>query len=155
MTTPREAGRVIVSDEQQRILLLRGSDPEPPGSPTWWFTPGGGCEAGETHAQAAMREVREETGLVLEHVDGPVFEQVQSFRFAGRDLVQHELFFTATVPAFVSSNAGWTPLEKRTLSEAAWWSVDEMRATDETIYPTNIVDIVERFRASGSHPPSA
>lgn len=54
-------GVVIVEDE--RILVVkRGKDP---GAGTWAF-PGGRLELGETLAEAAMREAREETNLEVE-----------------------------------------------------------------------------------------
>ena len=50
---------VIIPDEQGRILLQKRTDGD------WWSLPAGGMEPGETPTQAAMREVREETGLEI------------------------------------------------------------------------------------------
>ena len=54
--------RVIIFDDKKRILLVKqiheGRD--------IWMVPGGGIEDGESAAQAAVREVREETGLDIE-----------------------------------------------------------------------------------------
>ena len=44
------------------MLLLHGWDPLKPQTP-YWFTIGGGVEAGETTAQAASRELLEEVGI--------------------------------------------------------------------------------------------
>ena len=54
--------RVIVFDEHNRILMVRQDHPER----TVWMVPGGGIEDGENSAQAAVREVLEETGLEVE-----------------------------------------------------------------------------------------
>lgn len=51
---------VIVFNEQGQVLLAHATGSR------WWDLPKGGAEAGETPRQAALREVREETGLVLE-----------------------------------------------------------------------------------------
>ena len=47
----------------ERVLLIRRG--RPPGEGLW-SVPGGRLEPGETLAQAVAREVREETGLVVE-----------------------------------------------------------------------------------------
>jgi len=54
--------RVIVLDEENRILMVKHVHPER----TVWMVPGGGIEEGESSAQAAVREVWEETGLEVE-----------------------------------------------------------------------------------------
>jgi ADP-ribose pyrophosphatase YjhB (NUDIX family) len=50
---------VIVTDRQGQILLERRSDNG------MWGLPGGGIEPGETVTDAALREVKEESGLVV------------------------------------------------------------------------------------------
>jgi 8-oxo-dGTP diphosphatase len=64
------------------LLLIRqgqrwnGSEP--------WIAPGGMLEAGETHADGAKREIREETGLVVE-IDGLAAINEQQFVNATND----------------------------------------------------------------------
>ncbi|MFI5716067.1 NUDIX hydrolase [Nocardia sp. NPDC051750] len=50
----------LVQDDQGRILLIRRSDNG------LYSIPGGGLEAGETVAQAVVREIHEETGIDVE-----------------------------------------------------------------------------------------
>lgn len=56
------AASAIVTDESGRILLQRRRDNE------MWALPGGVMELGESLAECAAREVREETGLIVEPV---------------------------------------------------------------------------------------
>lgn len=61
--TPIVAVAAIVYDRDGRVLLVeRGT---PPGVGLW-TVPGGKLESDETLAQGVAREVREETGLVVE-----------------------------------------------------------------------------------------
>lgn len=61
--TPIVAVAGIVLDAEGRVLLIdRG---KPPGLGRWTF-PGGRLEGQETLAQGVAREVREETGLIVE-----------------------------------------------------------------------------------------
>jgi 8-oxo-dGTP pyrophosphatase MutT (NUDIX family) len=53
---------VIARDDQGRILLTKNA------SFDQWFPPGGHIEPGESPKEAAIREMREETGLVVEPV---------------------------------------------------------------------------------------
>lgn len=60
--TPIVAVGAIVMDGPRVLLVERG---KPPGEGLW-SVPGGRLERNETLAQAVAREVREETGLVVE-----------------------------------------------------------------------------------------
>jgi ADP-ribose pyrophosphatase YjhB (NUDIX family) len=53
----------VVHDDQGRLLLVRRGTPPGRGL---WSVPGGRVESGETGAEAVVREVQEETGLLVE-----------------------------------------------------------------------------------------
>lgn len=54
----RLAAYAVIVDEQQRVLLALWNEADPP----QWTMPGGGVEFAETAEEAAVRELREETG---------------------------------------------------------------------------------------------
>jgi 8-oxo-dGTP pyrophosphatase MutT (NUDIX family) len=56
----RPAGRVVLLDPDDRVLLMRYDDGPPNG--VHWSTPGGGLNPGEDFAAGAARELAEETG---------------------------------------------------------------------------------------------
>lgn len=138
----RNAARALLIDPDGRVLLVRGGDPARPAAGTWWFTPGGGVEEGENAREAAMREVLEETGHRVAELDGPVARRSSVFPFDGRLIEQREQFFVAHVPAFEPTTGGWTALEQQMLAELRWWTVAELRATAETVYPDNLAALV-------------
>ena len=67
---PLPAAAVVVGDSRRpgEIVLVRRRYPPDAGQ---WTLPGGGIEAGESVAEAARREVLEETGLTVE-MDGQI-----------------------------------------------------------------------------------
>src|SRR4051812_17962875 len=140
--TERRAARVIVVDQDGAVLLLRGFDPTRPERGSWWFTPGGGLDPGETAPDAARRELAEETGLVIDALGEARFERDATFEFEGVTYRQHERYFVVRTDRFAPTRDGWTEVERRSVLEHRWWTVDELAATDAVIYPERLADHV-------------
>ncbi len=62
----RNVVRMVVLDADEHLLLFHTHDPVNPDLGQWWELPGGGIEPEETYQQAAVRELREETGILVE-----------------------------------------------------------------------------------------
>ncbi|GAA4286048.1 NUDIX hydrolase [Georgenia daeguensis] len=146
----RRAARVILLDDDDRVLLVRGHDAGEV-TRTWWFTVGGGLDAGESAHDGAVREVREETGLSVAHdaLVGPVLTRSALFDFARVTCRQDEEFFLARVDsADAVTDAGWTLLERDVLDEMRWWELDELEsavAAGTVVYPLALPTLVRRL----------
>lgn len=128
-----------------RVLLQQGFDPGRPEDGAWWLTPGGGLNDGESIEDAAVREVHEETGLRLtpEQLGPVIATRVCFFPFEGRRYRQSESFFSVRVDLFTPQHHGWDEVEQRALLDHRWWSLDELRSTNEAVYPKELADLVE------------
>lgn len=148
----RRAARVVLVAERS-VLLLEGVDPARPEAGSWWVTPGGGIVEGETVEAAAVREVHEETGLRLGLDDlGPVVaSRTATFEFDGRRIRQTSSFFAVRVALFTPGTSGWGEVERRSLQGHRWWPVDELRATDERVYPRELPDLVDAVLQGDAH----
>ena len=139
----RVAGRVIVLDPENRVLLFRSFDPARPDS-SWWATPGGGLEEGESPREAAARELREETGLEVapEALEGPLFENVTEFSFNGRRIRQRNHFFVLRAEPFDVSTTGFDEMEQQTHVESRWWSAEELHQTTDAYFPEELPQLL-------------
>ena len=139
----RRAARVLLLDPSGRVLLLRGCDPARP-EHRYWFTVGGGLEAGESLTDAAVREVFEETGLRIASADlaGPVRSDTVEFPFDGRWYTQIQSFFVVRAEAFTVDLSNLEDDEVTSVDDARWWSAGELAATAERFYPLDLVALL-------------
>lgn len=140
MSVKRPCAKVLLVDEDDRVLLFSGIDRTKPDVPPWWFPVGGALEPGETFAEAAVRETLEETGLRIDDPGPVVFTRSFRWDFEGTDYDQEEQFFLVQVPSFTPTPTAWTDVEAATMRGHRWWSIDELRATDEQVFPEDLAD---------------
>jgi 8-oxo-dGTP pyrophosphatase MutT (NUDIX family) len=145
----RETARIILRNGEGQFLLMLTHFESHTGLPPRWITPGGGIDEGETPIVAAVRELREETGLVVDKSElGELVESVAGYwdwpdgkRF--HSYVDH--FFQLTVNDFELDTSGWTESEHHDVIDMRWWSVAELRQENPVVGPPGLIDLLDRL----------
>jgi 8-oxo-dGTP diphosphatase len=109
------AGGIVLNDAG-RLLLIRRATPPSAGR---WSIPGGRCRPGESTAAACVREVAEETGLVVR-----VVRRAGRVRRAGPDGVGYD------IEDFVCSVDGGRLRAGDDADEARWVSHAQLASLD-------------------------
>ena len=144
MTVNRLTSRVLLFDRDDRILLFLTTAPDTSGIARW-LTPGGGVDPGESHHDAALRELHEETGLVLESLGDPAWSHDFVVRWDAADHdTGHAVFYRAVVDAFEPSSDLWTDDERVDVLAHKWWTLGELIATSEQYEPAELISLVRR-----------
>ena len=143
----RQSTRVAVLDPDRRVLLIRARDPAPPHAETL-LLPGGAAEGDETLEEAAIRELREETGLDLQRVEGLLGTVDTEFELGGRRRLQREAVFYAHVDRRLIGRAVLTAGEEQAaeLVEVGWWSVDDALSSGLPVYPEQLPALLDGLR---------
>ena len=142
----RRSARLLIIEPAGRVLLVRfvfkkgalaGED--------YWATPGGGVEEGETFEQAAIRELREETGIRVESVGPQVGQREFVLQLSdGEHVVADERFFRVEAKEATLSRDEWTAEEVEVMVAHRWWSRDELSQTSETVWPENLIEMLPK-----------
>jgi 8-oxo-dGTP diphosphatase len=135
----RRTARVMLFNEGGAVLLIRFVVPRQGGEFVFWALPGGEIEAGETEAEAAVREVREELGLELE-IAGPVYRDSNQFLHQGEMQDNVDFLFRAECGREEPRLIGFTADEREIMKEIRWWSEAEIETSRERIFPENLAE---------------
>ena len=142
----RETSRVLLHNGQREFfLLLTHFDPEV-SLPPRWITPGGGIDDGETSLETAVRELAEETGIVVpQEALGEKLGEI-SGRWDWGDGENHHTytdhFYKLEIADFYLDDSGWTDDERRDVLEYRWWSLAELKVTQEQIAPHGLAELI-------------
>jgi 8-oxo-dGTP pyrophosphatase MutT (NUDIX family) len=143
----RQAVRVLLLDEADRVLLVRFRD----GDRSWWCAPGGGVEPGETDQAAAERELREELGDAPIELGPCIWTRRHVGVFRGNAFDQSERIYLGRVTAFDPQPSPGA-FREHDPEDIRWWTTDEIATADATFSPTRLPILVRRLLEDG--PPS-
>ncbi len=143
----RHAGRVVLLDPEDHVLLMRYDDGPPNG--VHWSTPGGGVNPGEDYRTAAQRELAEETGWDDIALRGEVHRRTHVMEYGDRILRQVERFYLARTGQVTRPISGVEAMHASDgIAAWRWWSLADLDATDEAIWPADLADLVRRARSA-------
>jgi 8-oxo-dGTP pyrophosphatase MutT (NUDIX family) len=122
----RRAVRAVILDPAGRTLLVRFAFPDR----VVWACPGGGIEPDETPRDAIIRELAEETGLMITDPGPPIWSRSHLIPlFGGLWDGQTEEFYLVRVEAFEPApRFGAEALAAEFISGLRWWRPRELTA---------------------------
>ena len=139
----RQSARIILLDADYRVWMLRINDPIRPR----WILPGGGMEAGESLEETARREMFEECAVDDAEI-GPMvatrdaigqLESIGSYR-------AKEHYFIAHLNRQSPSGTNMLPHEVEDYTQQAWFSAEDIRASNEVVYPLGLADLLDQLK---------
>lgn len=137
MQPPKVAAMAVVIREDQVLLVKRRNEPD---AGLWGF-PGGHVDLGETALMAAVRELREETGVTgsalryLTNVDVIVRDEDGSVRF--------HFLLAAVLCEYLAGE----PKADDDVSEAAWVSINDV-LTHQIPLSQHVDDVIQMAETS-------
>ncbi|WP_338883109.1 NUDIX domain-containing protein [Xenorhabdus sp. TH1] len=140
----RCSARLLIVNPSRQVLLFRFVHTNDAlAGKSYWATPGGGVEHGESFEQAAVRELKEETGILRDDVGQYVAQRTFEMKLpSGEIVLAKERFFIVLSDEDEINTSGWTDNEKSVIRRYHWWGLKELIQTQEIIYPSDITKII-------------
>ena len=152
----RRTSRAVLLAPDSRMLLFEFDLPAgvlAPERRVFWGLPGGAMEEGEDPLGALRRELREETGLDGVDIGPELWFGSNEITLHGKPTRTHERFFLVRTPAHDLDFTAWTPAERRVIRQHRWWSVSELFATADNVFPPRLCYWLYRFLRHGTAGP--
>jgi 8-oxo-dGTP pyrophosphatase MutT (NUDIX family) len=144
----RPAARVLVTGPGDTLLLFKFRATEG----LVWLTPGGGVHPGEPVAEAAARELREETGIIADPAElGSMVAFSRGLWSAddGQVFAADDSYFWLRVADTAVDTSQQEDLERSLILGHRWWTVEELAATSDLVYPIGAAGLMRTLLTEG------
>lgn len=132
---PIPCADTAVIDGDQMLLIKRAHSPHE----GTWTLPGGFIDVDESPREAAVRELQEETSVIVDPADLILFDTCNLATPVG----WHNIIISFAIPSEKTTGQ----LSPRTdAQDARFWSLDELLHSDEKLRPTSVDET--RIRAA-------
>ena len=132
---PREVAVFVHRDD--RLLVLHRTQED------YWHVVAGSLEAGETSADAAARELREETGLVAKPIDMKL-EQTYAITERERALYPQDTAAVVIANFHVAAPEAWEPSLNEEHDRHDWATFDAARKLMHWLETQEAIDVLAR-----------
>lgn len=148
----RNSARAVILNKDNAVLLFKFSFPDMTdninnGIKEFWVTPGGGLKGEETFQDALRRELREETGLILDDNPPWIWTREVVLEWKGQKMLSHERYFLIKLDHNEFGVAQMTDNEKATLKGQRWWSLKDILSSSEDFRPPALAVEIEKILA--------
>ncbi|WP_082513008.1 NUDIX domain-containing protein [Methylobacterium sp. Leaf125] len=145
----RRSARAILLDSTDNVLLIRFEVQRTSGPFTFWATPGGSVEDGETDAEAAQRELIEELHLEVA-LEGPIHVVASQFEHESAFVDNTDIFFLGKCERSAPRLDALTDSERTAMREIRWWSVADIENAAELIFPEDLASLIKAATSQSS-----
>lgn len=153
----RNSIKIILLNSKDEVLLLGTDDKsitnkDKSYNGKFWQMIGGKIEDGEDVKSAATRELFEETGLIPDNVEfgNIVWKGELTLIMSGIQTLIKQQFIVAKTKATKVTLNNLTPEEKPVAKSLKWFSINEIKNSNEIIYPVGLDKYLSELLASGT-----
>ena len=153
----RPSGRLVLLDPRDRLFLFKVHqptvyDPADPWRDPFWIMIGGLVDPHEDFAEAAVREAREETGLVVEGPVRWIWKRERVMQWREKQVLHRERFFLARTRSTGIDTSGLDERERSWTLDHRWWNADEIATAAERFEPVELADRLKDLLRDGPPP---
>ena len=117
---------------------------------TFWITPGGGLEPGESAPQGLLRELGEEVGRRDFDIGPVIWTRSNQFTWDGQPYHQDETYHLVASGEFeVGEGGAMAPEERKAFQGFRWWSFQEIQESNERFAPGRLGELLESLLRDG------
>jgi len=140
---------IIVNKKTGKILLLNCLDKNAKSTKDFtdgfWVLPGGGVEENETFERGLIREIYEETGITDVKLKNCVLSRIAYFDIGLGMKLFYERYYLAETDIEEIITEGLTNYEIEVVKGYKWWTIDEIKETEELIFPLPLRNYIDEI----------